>query len=332
MKSYRRIAGVTVGAVIFLILIGALVRMTGSGMGCPDWPKCFGQWVPPTDVSQLPADYKERFRVAGEEIADFDAFKTWVEYLNRLIGVLIGLFSIATAVAGWRVRRQMPRVAWLSILSLVVVIIQGGIGAYVVRTNLHTGMITLHMMIALFITALLIWALIESYRPALGPAAGAQVPGRLRLIAWGGVGVMVAQIILGTQVREGVDVVAKATGEAGRDRWIEMLGLVYEVHSLFYYAVALMLGLLIWQIRPWLGRVPGTGPLVWTLILTVVGEIALGLGMHHLGMPAWMQPLHLLGATLMFAAAFALAGVLSCYRQALGQNEKTGPVLVATGA
>lgn len=131
---------------------------------------------------------------------------------------------------------------------------------------------------------------------------------------------MLAQIMLGTQVREEVDEVAKVMGEAGREGWIAGLGTVYDLHSLFYYAVALSLGLLVWQLRPWLGQVPGLAPLLWTLLLTVAGEIGLGLGMHHLGMPAWMQPLHLLGATLMFAAAFGLASVLTIARLPLAQQ------------
>ncbi|MEM9987747.1 MAG: COX15/CtaA family protein, partial [Bacteroidota bacterium] len=216
VRRYRIMAGTTVGAVVFLILVGAVVRMTGSGMGCPDWPTCFGQWIPPTDISQLPADYKLRFAVAGKEIADFDAFKTWVEYVNRLLGVLIGLFSLGTVALSIPLRKTRPRVFRFSLAGLLAVLVVGGVGAYVVRTDLHEGVVTIHMVLALGALSLFVLGLIESYRDRmLVPAQWFdQVAPSNRWLAWGSTALIAAQVVMGTQVREEIDRLAKSMGES----------------------------------------------------------------------------------------------------------------------
>jgi heme a synthase len=314
---YRIVAGTTVGAVVFLILVGAVVRMTGSGMGCPDWPTCFGQWVPPTDISQLPPDYKTRFAVAGKEIADFDAFKTWVEYLNRLLGVLIGLFSLATVAAAWPLRKVMPKVFYLSSAGLLAVLVVGGVGAYVVRTDLQAGVVSIHMVLALGALTLFLLAFLHSFVPRLKAMSG-QLPPVPRSAWWwalGGLVLISFQVVMGTQVREAVDVVAKAMNGMARDTWIEQLGWPYRLHSVFYYAIVgavLMLGV---KLKEGLSAWPAFRNLYLGLWLLMGGEVLMGLGMHHLGIPAWMQPVHLLLATLLFASMVSAASLLYLRRR-----------------
>ncbi len=293
-------ATITVGAVIALILIGSIVRMTGSGMGCPDWPKCFGQWVPPTDVSQLPADYKARFAVAGKEIADFDAFKTWVEYLNRLFGVLVGLLGIATLVRGVQARKKDPGLMRLSVLGLLLTMVAGGVGAYVVKTNLSEGMITVHMTIALMVLSTYLWAWSRSQKGSMKQAQSGQVRSSTFWISVGVLVLVMSQILMGTQVREHVDALLKAGVE--RDAWIASLDGVYNVHKFSHYLVS---AALIWLAsRVW--KMSGHGAkgfVILSMIFTGV-EVILGIGMHHFAVPQVFQPLHLLFATLLFATSF----------------------------
>ncbi|MDO9139114.1 MAG: COX15/CtaA family protein, partial [Methylobacter sp.] len=94
---FRRLGVLTIFAVYFVILVGGIVRASGAGMGCPDWPTCFGQWVPPTDEAQLPANYHEIYAGRGYQDTQFNLVKTWTEYTNRLVGVSIGFLIMLSA-------------------------------------------------------------------------------------------------------------------------------------------------------------------------------------------------------------------------------------------
>ncbi len=194
-------------------------------MGCPDWPKCFGKWVPPTQVTELPENYQEVFAVAGKSIAPFDAFKTWTEYINRLIGVVIGLLILLTVVFAYPYRKTDPKIFWLSFLAFLLVGFQGWIGAKVVSTDLATWMITIHMVIALVIVGLLIYTITRSQQFKIKQKQAHKHLHKLLLLA---LFIGLVQTISGTQVREWVDQIALMIDD--RNQWINHASAVFYFH------------------------------------------------------------------------------------------------------
>lgn len=356
-RRFRFWSVLTVGSIYLLILVGGIVRATGSGMGCPDWPRCFGQWVPPTKASQLPPDYKEVYlaqrvaknqklartlaslgfqRVAGGIFAhptqyietDFNATKTWIEYLNRLLGALIGVFVFVTAVVAWPYRRRDPAIFWLAVAGWLLTGIQGWLGSLVVSTNLLPIMVTIHMGLALLIVALLLYAahrarwgsIAEQVDEAStiealssqGNEAVATTTG-LRWLVWGALLLTFVQIVLGTQVREQVDILAAAAGYMGRATWIDKLGSVFETHRTVSAIVVLanvVIGYQVWQLE--LATLRQLVATVWAVIGL---EVIAGISLAYFALPAFVQPIHLTLATLLFGAQFMLLLALRRFSQ-----------------
>jgi cytochrome c oxidase assembly protein subunit 15 len=324
--TYRKFGIITIIAVYLLILVGGVVRSTGAGMGCPDWPRCFGQWIPPTDISQLPANYKEIFKVQGKEIADFDAFKTWIEYVNRLIGVLIGFFIFITFILSFSFFKKDRLVFYLSFLSFILVGFQGWLGSVVVATNLKPIMITLHMILALVIVNLLIYTVTRSYNTVFHTE---QVANKklLNTILTICMGLMLVQIVLGTQVREAIDEISAALNYTMRDTWIEKIGLNFYIHRSFSLLILALHIYLLYMLKK---NVQMQSRLtVWTnaLVILIVAEIGSGAVMAYFAIPAFMQPLHLLLGALIIGVQFLTLLIINYQRVFKSQIEEV-PVLV----
>lgn len=300
-QLFRRFGIITIIAVYVLIAVGGIVRMTGSGMGCPDWPRCFGRWIPPTDVNQLPKNYKTLYTVLGKEIADFDAFKTWVEYLNRLLGVLIGLLIFITLISSVSYFRSKRRIFWTTFLAFVLVGFQGWLGSRVVATNLQVGMITLHMIVALLIVVVLIYAVFQSHETLI-PVVPLTRSKKLSITLVVCLSFTLIQIILGTQVREAIDHVSLYLGEAQRERWISEVGISFLVHRSFSWFV---LGINIYFVRLiLLEKCNYYRKWCYLLIIMFVIEIMSGVTMNYWAIPKLMQPVHLTLASLIFGIQF----------------------------
>ena len=306
-RRFRRFGILTIASVFFLIFIGGLVRSTGSGMGCPDWPTCFGQWVPPTHVSQLPANYKEIYKVAGHEIADFDTYKTWTEYVNRLIGVLTGFFVFLTVVFAFPYLKTKPKIFWLSFGALLLTGFQGWIGARVVATNLAHWMVTIHMLIALVIVALLIYTITESQQFELTQLNEDR---SLKLIMMAVLAVSLIQTISGTQVRENVDAVAIVAGEANRAHWIELLGGMFIFHRSFSAISLLLTVMVVYKFRNAFARDTILYKSTLALIILIAAQILSGKVLDNLGFPKHIQSLHLFVGSLICGVQLFITIVL----------------------
>jgi cytochrome c oxidase assembly protein subunit 15 len=222
---------------------------------------------------------------------DFNPVKTWIEYINRLIGVVIGILIFAvfvTSIRYWKTERKLTIVA---LAAFLLVGFQGWMGSIVVSTNLTPWTITIHMFLALAIVALLIFLVHQSsYNAKIASNA----------VFWWLIGSMIVlliQILLGTQVREAID---RVTSAFVRETWIANLGLEFIIHRSFSWIVLVMhVGLMVK-----LHKTEGSKIFALTLILLILGTILTGMGMAYFAVPPVLQPVHLLLATITFGVQF----------------------------
>lgn len=321
MVIFRKLGVWTIGAVYVLILVGGIVRATGSGMGCPDWPKCFGSWVPPTDISQLPINYKEIFGAKLKGEVEFNAVKTWVEYINRLVGVLIGIFVFATFITSIRSFWNKDRtIVWLSFIAFVLVGFEGWLGSKVVSSELHPVMITLHMLLSVIIVFILLYAVARSYTRVI-EVEDIKEASSISFLLTALILVTLGQVLLGTQVREMVDHVANLMGEPLRSEWVANLGGKFEMHRWFSLVVVGLHILFLYRILKNNSHKGLIYQFSIGLIVLIAIEMVTGLILGYLGLPAYSQPIHLTIAILMLGVQFVLYLLLNKERVFRGVPE-----------
>ena len=306
LKRYRRMAWITIAAVYFLILVGATVRASGSGMGCPDWPTCFGSWVPPTSEAQLPVNYQEIYAELGYSDTRFNVVKTWTEYANRLLGVTIGFLIFLTAIYSWSCRAHDTRIFKASVAAFLMVGFQGWLGSKVVSSNLLPGMITIHMLVALAIVGTLLYAVAQARRGIMASQSVGNIDQRFGKWLYIVLGLTVLQVAMGTQVREMTDFIRESQGEELRSSWIDAMPWFFYVHRSFS-AVVLFANLWIARLLVMsLGWQHTLSRLTLTMICVIGAAVFSGAALGHLGMPALVQPTHLLAASLLFGLQFLI--------------------------
>ena len=342
LRRVRRWARVALASAMLVVLAGAVVRTTGSGMGCPDWPKCFGLAIPPTRLDQVrwaPATAYNEGRMVLESdtlwvavsdhtsgaagftaereagywsaytVHDYTHFAphhTWIEFINRLLGAWTGvpalLLLACAALLGMRHGRWRPFLA--AIIGLVLLGYVAWLGKLVVDGNLVPFSITKHMLGAV--------AIVVAFAAALSAATPVSPDEPVRALPghrgrWQAVlalsgAIALAQLVFGTQVREDVD--AAASAGIPRAEWLDALPAWWKGHRSAAWAVALVHAV-------WLVPAVRSGAFRgWSVpgatLAVLAAQFATGLLFAYAGMPAWSQPIHLvLGVLLVVLDAWA---------------------------
>ncbi|WP_420151319.1 COX15/CtaA family protein [Spirosoma sp.] len=302
-QRFRRLVFLTIIIIYLLILAGGIVRGTGSGMGCPDWPRCFGRWIPPTDASQLPSDYQKIYGAKLKGEIQFNALKTWIEYVNRLLGVLSGFFVLGTLFSSFYYYKKDRAIFWGSVSAFLLIGINGWLGSRVVATELAHYMITIHLMLAITVVFALLFVLVRSSIVSIKDNVALKSHQTLRYLLLAIILVTLGQIIIGTQVREVLDSVVKKIGYEQRENWIDNLTGSFYFHRTFSLFVLILQLVVIYKLQrisenDWLKK------LTKALIGLVLAEIGTGVIMAYFGVPAIAQPIHLLLAIMMIGLQF----------------------------
>ncbi|MFL5749647.1 MAG: COX15/CtaA family protein, partial [Chloroflexota bacterium] len=175
MTRFQKLAATSVALTLLLVTIGVVVRATGSGMGCPDWPLCHGQIIPPLDDP-----------------------KAWIEWVHRTIAAVIGFVVLGLAFVAFRDHRDRPTLLWTSIGAVGLVVFQAWLGKETVRLNNSGESVTAHLAAAMALVGLLVFILVRSFYPARIGGRGASQ--RFTLVAALGAVTVFALLLFGSQV------------------------------------------------------------------------------------------------------------------------------------
>lgn len=322
---------------MFLALVaGSIVRVSDSGMGCPDWPKCFGYYIPPTSAGTLKWQPQRNFREGNMILKDsvllaaktrfragavfnennwevvrrqnhvkFNATHTWIEYSSRLIGALSAIPVVLLYVVSVFFFKRDPQVTLLALLGVLLLGFEAWLNKAVVDGRLITHEVSVHMLTAVILILLYTYLIVRLRPPSLNFKAIRDN----KLVVWGVVAgiLFLVQIFLGTAVREEIDSIGKSH-LLGYSDWKNQLSVIFKIHRTF--SIAVLIAGAIFAVKVIRTRTISTLPRV--LLVLIFVEAFAGIGMAYFHIPDVLQPLHLVVGVIDVALLFA---VVLIYRQ-----------------
>lgn len=326
----NKIYNLTLASIIIVYLVvlaGAIVRMTGSGMGCPDWPKCFGYFIPPTERTQLDwipnFDYNKNqiiiiedelffaiddFRSADSldidnwekytkhDYSKFNVYHTWIEYINRLIGAIAGISVLILFITSLKYINKKFLLTFLSFLSLVAILFQAWLGKIVVDSNLSANTISIHMIMAIILLFILFSILsIVNKKSNLK-----DLPRNISVLIILSIIMLSAQIIIGTEVRKFIDIKMELYNYSQKEKWFEEIPSIFYTHRSFSWIIFILNIYIIYM----LNKIRLKSIIKYSVNALIFIQIFTGILMYYLNFPFSTQPIHLLLSTIIIGLQF----------------------------
>ena len=314
--KYRKLVWVTLFFTFDLIMFGAFTRLTDSGLGCPDWPGCYGQANP----LQAHADISAA--EAAMPTGPVTVVKAWIEMVHRYLAIAIGVLIVALMVIAWRkrLRAASQHVRFSPTLPTLLfgfLCLQGAFGAWTVTMKLQPLVVTVHLLLGMTLLALLTWlaASRSQHPPVSRSAASLRVPATWALV------LLIFVIALGGWVSSNYAALActefplcagsilppmdfgngytlwRHLGMTGEGQYLPFPALtaIHWTHRGFAYIAIVLVGLLALRAL----KVDGLRKTARALLIVIALQFATGVGAIFLGLPLALAVAHNGGAALL---------------------------------
>ena len=309
LTTIRRLTLAGIGLALVVVVLGAYTRLADAGLGCPDWPGCYGQFGVPDSEAELQA------AAARYPDAPVDVGKAWVEMVHRYFATALGALILALTVVAVRAKGAVSRALPTALLALVI--LQGAFGAWTVTLKLWPQVVTAHLLGGFATLALLWWLALRTGAVPVG-----SVPARLRRLAVLALVVVTAQVALGGWVTSNYAALACPDFPTCHGAWVPPMdfGRGFDIfqavgpnylggmldseariaiqfaHRLGALAVLVVVGALGWRLAT-----AGNFLAPWVLGL-LAAQITLGVLNVFLALPLWVATAHNAGGALLLLA------------------------------
>ncbi len=304
MKLFQRFALISTIGTYVVIFIGGLVRVSGAGLGCPDWPQCFGRWIPPTSIDQLPAHI---------DPSRFNFVLAWIEYLNRVSGMMLGLVILTTALIAITKHRDKRTLLFGSMAAAVLVALLGLQGRMVIISELEPMIVTVHMLLAQVLGSLLIFVTYKAYH--YNKPLKVEIPkatGKWVFSLWL---IGVIQVVFGTQIRSKLEMIAEQFPLLSDSEWLKKVGMLNHLHMTIGFVLAILTTIICWRIfinQKEQNLIKISSLLV---IVAITVQLVLGIVFISVGMAELVRVFHLWIASIYLGLLFLIFTAIKSVRK-----------------